>query len=83
MTFRLTGLTAGMIASLSVFGGPLHGQVLEVRPATPPEVTTSIEALRAAQEGFETFRRRNAPVFNVRSGPDRCDERVGRFCYWY
>lgn len=58
-------------------------QVLEVRPATPPEVTTSIDALRAAQEGFETFRRRNAPVFNVGSGPERCDERVGRFCYWY
>jgi tetratricopeptide (TPR) repeat protein len=58
-------------------------QVLEVRPATPPAVTTSIEVLRAAQEGFETFRRRNAPVFTVRSGPDRCDERVGRFCYWY
>jgi tetratricopeptide (TPR) repeat protein len=46
-------------------------------------VTTSIEELRAAQEGFETYRRRNAPVFSVRSGPDRCDERVGRFCYWY
>jgi hypothetical protein len=61
----------------------LGGQVLEVRPATPPAVTTSIEALRAAQEGFETFRRRNAPAFAVRSGPDRCDERVGRFCYWY
>lgn len=60
-----------------------RAQVIEVRPATPPAVTTSIEALRAAQEGFETFRRRNAPVMSVRSGPDRCDERVGRFCYWY
>ena len=65
------------------FGPALHAQVLEVRPATPPAVTTSIEALRAAQEGFETFRRRNAPAFAVRTGPDRCDERVGRFCYWY
>lgn len=61
----------------------LEAQVREVRPVTPPAVTTSIDALRAAQEGFETFRRRNAPVFAVRSGPDRCDERVGRFCYWY
>jgi len=66
-----------------LFGPRLHAQVLEVRPATPPAVTTSIEALRAAQEGFETFRRRNAPAFSVRSGPDRCDEQVGRFCYWY
>lgn len=62
---------------------PSRGQVIEVRPTTPPNVTTSIEALRAAQEGFETFRRRNAPVFTVRTGPDRCDEQVGRFCYWY
>lgn len=63
--------------------GSAGAQVLEVRPATPPEVTTSIETLRAAQEGFETFRRRNAPGFNVRTGPNRCDEQVGRFCYWY
>jgi hypothetical protein len=62
---------------------PLGAQVLEVRPVTPPSVSTSIESLRAAQEGFETFRRRNAPAFSVRTGPDRCDEQVGRFCYWY
>jgi tetratricopeptide (TPR) repeat protein len=66
-----------------VLGPPLGAQVRDVRPVTPPAVTTSIEALRAAQEGFETYRRRNAPVFTVRSGPDRCDEQVGRFCYWY
>jgi hypothetical protein len=61
----------------------LPAQVLEVRPATPLAVSTSIEELRAAQEGFETFRRRNARAFELRTGPDRCDERVGRFCYWY
>jgi len=73
-----------MVAGLLVGPtGPAAGQVLEVRPVTPPAVTTSIEELRAAQEGFETIRRRNAPVFHVRSGPDRCDEVVGRFCYWY
>jgi len=66
-----------------VISSAVGAQVRDVRPVTPPAVTTSIEALRAAQEGFETFRRRNAPVFTVRSGPDRCDERVGRFCYWY
>src|SRR5512134_1569063 len=66
-----------------VLSSALGAQVRDVRPVTPPAVTTSIEALRAAQEGFETFRRRNAPVFTVRSGPDRCDEQVGRFCYWY
>ena len=78
MVIRLTVLFATMVAA-----GPALAQVLEVRPVTPPAVTTSIETLRAAQEGFETFRRRNAPAFAVRSGPDRCDEQVGRFCYWY
>lgn len=76
-------LTGSCLVVLPALGAPLRAQVLEVRPAIPPAVTTSIEALRAAQEGFETFRRRNAPSFSVRSGPDRCDERVGRFCYWY
>jgi tetratricopeptide (TPR) repeat protein len=74
--------TAILVLSL-VLGPALGAQVRDVRPVTPPAVTTSIEALRAAQEGFETYRRRNAPVFTVRSGPDRCDEQVGRFCYWY
>lgn len=72
-----------LLMVLFVLGPALQAQVTNVRPVTPPEVTTSIEMLRAAQEGFETFRRRNAPVMSVRSGPDRCDERVGRFCYWY
>lgn len=56
---------------------------MEVRPVTPPAVTSATEVLRAAQEGFETFRRRNAPVYAVPVGPNRCDEVVGRFCYWY
>src|SRR5687768_16091421 len=82
MTLRRL-LSGFCLFALPALGAPLRAQVLEVRPAIPPAVTTSIEALRAAQEGFETFRRRNAPAFSVRSGPDRCDERVGRFCYWY
>jgi tetratricopeptide (TPR) repeat protein len=83
MALRFAVLVPGIILVMPSFGPSVHAQVLEVRPATPPAVSTSIEALRAAQEGFETFRRRNAPAFSVRTGPDRCDEQVGRFCYWY
>ena len=80
MRFRFTCA----IACLTPYLAPVLGaQVLEVRPATPPPATASIELLRTAQEGFETFRRRNAPAFAVRTGPNRCDEHVGRFCYWY
>jgi tetratricopeptide (TPR) repeat protein len=83
MALRFSIVLCGVACLTPTLGPALRAQVLEVRPATPPPATASIEALRASQEGFESFRRRNAPVFSVRSGPDRCDERVGRFCYWY
>ncbi|MBA3852888.1 MAG: hypothetical protein C0503_00645 [Gemmatimonas sp.] len=35
-----------------------------------------------AQARFETFRRANLPAHRGRSS-NRCEERVGRFCYWY
>lgn len=35
-----------------------------------------------AQERFETFRRANLPPHSGRTS-NRCEERVGRFCYWY
>lgn len=35
-----------------------------------------------AQERFETFRRANLPMHRGRSR-NECQERVGRFCYWY
>jgi len=45
--------------------------------------TTSPEGVaRDAQVRFERFRREHLP--SARSGrPGRCDEQVGRFCYWY
>ncbi len=79
----LTGVPFAALALLAAVSSGTRAQVLDVRPVTPPAVSTSIDALRAAQEGFETFRRRNSPAFTVRTGPDRCDEQVGRFCYWY
>ncbi len=83
MTFRLSRFVQSLPFLTLIVGPVARAQVTDVRSATPPAVTTSIEVLRAAQEGFETFRRRNAPAFSVRTGPDRCDEQVGRFCYWY
>ncbi len=81
----LAGLTLGIglaaILLLPFTAG--QAQVMEVRPVTPPSVTGATEELRAAQEGFETLRRRNAPHMAVRVGPGRCDEVIGRFCYWY
>jgi hypothetical protein len=62
----------------------LPGQVLDVRPITPPAVAPPLSTLRTAQEGFESFRREHLPIWNSRRPtPDSCDERIGRFCYWY
>jgi len=36
---------------------------------------------RSAQDAFERSRRFQLPVSS--SGGGRCDERIGRFCYWY
>ena len=83
MASRSSIVVLGLMCLTPAIGTAPQAQVLEVRPATPPAATSSVEILRTAQEGFETLRRRRAPVMSVRSGPDRCDERVGRFCYWY
>jgi len=72
-----------ILALLGTLAPATRAQVTDVRPVTPPAVTTATDELRAAQEGFESTRRRNAPSFPVRTGPGRCDEVIGRFCYWY
>jgi tetratricopeptide (TPR) repeat protein len=59
-------------------------QVMDVRPATPPVAAPSTDAVRAHQEAFESFRRQRLPPWNSRRvSSDSCDERIGRFCYWY
>lgn len=54
-------------------------------PSTDDEQPDSARVRRAAEEaqaGFERERRRSLPVF--RGGrPSPCEERIGRFCYWY
>lgn len=61
-----------------------------VAPATPAALAGQIgrldsaralELARSAQESFERTRRHQLPREWSQSG--RCDERIGRFCYWY
>jgi hypothetical protein len=64
--------------------GPIGAQVMQVRPVTPEAATPRLSMLRDRQSAFEAYRRANLPRYQVsRSGPTACDERVGRFCYWY
>lgn len=57
----------------------LAGVLLQVAAAADPEL---LREARNAQSRFESIRRMHLP--RERSGsPDRCDARIGRFCYWY
>ena len=73
------------LAAAFVAGPALvHGQVQEVRPIVPATTSASLSNLRAAQQGFESFRRMRLPVFvGRRPAAGECDETIGRFCYWY
>ena len=46
-----------------------------------PDSGRAISRARAALEAFESDRHRKLPVRPAATG--RCDERIGRFCYWY
>ena len=49
---------------------------------TAGDASTPVEIGRQAQARFEQLRREHLPASRS-SRPGRCDEQVGRFCYWY
>jgi hypothetical protein len=50
---------------------------------SPPDSTTLLRTARAAQAAFETFRIAHLPYSRSSSHWGRCDEIVGRFCFWH
>lgn len=78
---RLTPLAVFITFALPTTGG---AQVMQVRPVTPEAAAPLVSVLRDKQARFEAIRRSNLPRLNLRGGgAGRCDEQVGRFCYWY
>lgn len=75
----------------TLLGAPLAARGQIIRDAGPgtaaaagqPDGAAGAEsAARRLQAEFEQFRRTHLPTF--RGGrPGKCDETVGRFCYWY
>jgi len=47
-----------------------------------PDSQHILRSARAAQADFESIRRHNLPKEPGHGAAD-CDERIGRFCYWY
>ena len=73
------------ILLVSLAAAPARAQVTSVRGVTPESSGPSATSLKAAQLEFEGFRRDHLPTMNVGrgGGSGKCDEQVGRFCYWY
>src|SRR5213082_2533913 len=63
----------------------LAGQLAFWGRATAAQLPDSqhiLRSARSAQADFESIRRHNLPTaFGHASGP--CDERIGRFCFWF
>lgn len=76
---RTLALTLALVA-----GSSLGAQVRSTaRPADSASVVEAPrEVARRAQARFETYRRANLPRTS-NGGGNTCQERVGRFCYWY
>lgn len=73
-----------LVAALPLVTVAARAQVMEVRPVTPEAAAPRLGALRDRQMAFEAYRRGHLPRLNLRGGgATKCDEQVGRFCYWY
>lgn len=75
---RAAALAAARAALLAAIFATAGAADLGAQPSGPDARETG----QRAQERFETFRRANLPPTRGRSS-GRCEEQVGRFCYWY
>jgi hypothetical protein len=69
------------VTLLAIDAAAGHAQAT-ARPVAASESLQVLHRARAAQHDFEWVRRINLPYENE-SGTTRCDERIGRYCYWY
>lgn len=57
--------------------------VTQLAAAAPPDSVGVLRAARSAQATFEQYRIANLPRSRGRSRAGRCDEIVGRLCFWH
>lgn len=82
---RLGPALAALALLLAV---PAVGPAAHAQNDAPPAASSALPedsraAGRRAQARFETFRRANLSQFRGNHPGNNCQERVGRFCYWY
>ncbi len=61
----------------------LATQLLYFAQPNPPDSTTLLHLARTTQAAFETFRIAHLPYTRSTTHWGRCDEIVGRFCFWH
>ena len=81
---------AAALAALVALAPDLPAQSVAARlPAslaqtqTPRDSARTLGSARSAQAAFERLRFRFLPWTEDGGAPDRCDERIGRFCLWH
>ena len=77
MAFTLIGCAA---LAISLAHPAMPGGCASSQPAPTIDSTRVLRSAAAAQRAFETFRRNRLPTADA--AHDRCDVRVGRYCYW-
>ncbi len=81
---RAAAVLAALVASApEIFSQTAAPQVPVVVAQTARDSARSLGSARSAQAAFERLRFRHFPWTNDGVGPDRCDERIGRFCIWH
>ena len=73
-------LTVAVVATASAQGPTIVSRAPVSRPAS--DSASILGAARKAQNAFERVRRAHLPRTWTSSAGSRCDETIGRFCYW-
>jgi hypothetical protein len=79
---RLLESLAGLCVALLALHGAAARAQSSVQRAVASDSIDLLRLAREAQREFERIRRDNLP-YGSDGGSERCDERIGRYCYWY
>src|SRR5688500_6165443 len=81
LSVGLAILTVAVVASASA-QGPAENYPRAFPSQPTPDSVTVLSAARKAQATFERVRRAHLPRTWTSGAGSRCDETIGRFCYW-
>ncbi|MFL5495096.1 MAG: hypothetical protein ACJ8DC_11995, partial [Gemmatimonadales bacterium] len=78
----LAPVLASLVITLLALDGSAAWPQAAIQPAAASDTRDLLRRAHRAQRDFEQTRRDNLPA-ELGATPHRCDERIGRYCYWY